>query len=60
LFSEAVRMFSPFSHRSESPTEIKAAPAPQVEARQDPARDIEGLREQMAEMQAKLEALSRK
>ena len=49
LFNEAMRMFSPFRAASE-PKE--SAPAETSE--------LDGLRQQMAEMQKKLEDLSRK
>jgi polyhydroxyalkanoate synthesis repressor PhaR len=51
LFSEAMKMFSPF-------------PKPAAEIAEDapaePGDDLDGLRRQMAEMQEKLDALSRK
>jgi polyhydroxyalkanoate synthesis repressor PhaR len=56
LFTEAMRMFSPFSARNpDKPGELTSEGAP---ART--ASEIDGLKRQMAEMQARLEALSRK
>jgi polyhydroxyalkanoate synthesis repressor PhaR len=56
LFTEAMRMFSPFSARTpDKPGE--AAPEP---ANPQSAAELDGLKRQMAEMQARLEALSRK
>jgi polyhydroxyalkanoate synthesis repressor PhaR len=52
FFSEAMRMFSPFPKGEEKG---KGAAPSQAEG-----GDIEGLKQQMADMQAKLEALSRK
>ena len=54
FFTEAMRMFSPFAPKSGG----QAKPdAPEDEPA---ANDLEGLKRQMAEMQAKLEALSKK
>ena len=53
FFSEAMRMFSPFPKGEEKG---KGAATSQPEG----GGDIEGLKQQMADMQAKLEALSRK
>jgi polyhydroxyalkanoate synthesis repressor PhaR len=58
FFTEAMRMFSPFANRGEAKGETKGEATP--EGKPDPSADIEGLRRQMADMQAKLEALSRK
>jgi polyhydroxyalkanoate synthesis regulator protein len=56
LFTEAMRMFSPFSARNpEKPGEA----APEA-ANPQSAAELDGLKRQMAEMQARLEALSRK
>ena len=52
LFSEAMKMFTPF-RTSMEPKESQPNGS-------DETSDIEGLRQQMAEMQKKLEALSRK
>jgi polyhydroxyalkanoate synthesis repressor PhaR len=52
LFSEAMKMFTPF-RTSMEPKESQPSGS-------DETSDIEGLRQQMAEMQKKLEALSRK
>jgi polyhydroxyalkanoate synthesis repressor PhaR len=56
LFTEAMRMFSPFSARNpDKPGELASEAAnPQS------AAELDGLKRQMAEMQARLEALSRK
>jgi polyhydroxyalkanoate synthesis repressor PhaR len=57
LFSEAMKMFSPFAPRPDD----KAAPKKEGEpnAVKDPG-ELDGLRRQMAEMQARLDALSKK
>ena len=55
LFSEAMKMFSPFR-----PPEPKSAVSEPQESGPGEASDLEGLRQQMAEMQKKLEALARK
>jgi len=54
FFSEAMRMFSPFANRDEKGEPKGGTPA------KPEGGDIEGLKQQMADMQAKLEALSRK
>ena len=56
LVTEAMRMFSPFSARNpDNPGELASEAAnPQS------AAELDGLKRQMAEMQARLEALSRK
>jgi polyhydroxyalkanoate synthesis repressor PhaR len=67
LFTEAMRMFSPFSARSDAdkagaPTSEGAnrpAASAQGPSAQAPS-ELDGLKRQMAEMQARLEALSRK
>jgi len=59
LFNEAMKMFSPFRPAAERSAPERSA----EEAKDSPAAEggeIEHLREQMAEMQKKLEALSRK
>ena len=57
LFSEAMKMFSPF--RATSPG--AKAPAPEVkESESGETNELDGLKQQLAEMQKKLEALSRK
>ena len=55
FFTEAMRMFSPFSARAD-----KSGEAASEGAGADPASELDGLKRQMAEMQARLEALSRK
>jgi polyhydroxyalkanoate synthesis repressor PhaR len=57
FFTEAMKMFSPFSAKAEAK---QAGPA--TEAKPPPAGgdDLDALRRQMADMQAKLEALSRR
>jgi polyhydroxyalkanoate synthesis repressor PhaR len=57
FFTEAMRMFSPFAKRNEAKGEEKDA---QAEPKPGAAPDIDSLRQQMADMQAKLDALSRK
>ena len=54
FFSEAMRMFSPFANRDE-----KGEPKGGTLAKPE-GGDIEGLKQQMADMEAKLEALTRK
>jgi polyhydroxyalkanoate synthesis repressor PhaR len=56
LFTEAMRMFSPFSARNPDNPGEPAAEGTNAQS----AGEIDGLRRQMAEMQARLEALSRK
>jgi polyhydroxyalkanoate synthesis repressor PhaR len=51
LFTEAMRMFTPFTGRK---TETPGEPAAES------TNELDGLKRQMAEMQARLEALSRK
>ena len=51
FFSEAMRMFTPFAQRGEGKGETGGAETP---------NDLDALKRQMADMQAKLEALSRK
>jgi polyhydroxyalkanoate synthesis repressor PhaR len=51
FFTEAMRLFTPFAQRGEGKGEAGAA---------DGVDDLEHLKRQMAEMQAKLEALARK
>jgi polyhydroxyalkanoate synthesis repressor PhaR len=56
IFTDAMRMFTPFAARVDGATEEKQEAKPQAET----APEIEGLKLQMADMQAKLDALSRK
>jgi polyhydroxyalkanoate synthesis repressor PhaR len=56
LFSEAMKMFSPFASRPDDNAERKE---PEQNAVKD-AGELDGLRRQMAEMQAKLDALSKR
>jgi len=58
FFTEAMRMFSPFATRGDAKGEGKGEP--RAEGKPEASADIDGLKQQMAEMQAKLEALSRK
>jgi polyhydroxyalkanoate synthesis repressor PhaR len=55
LFSEAMKVFSPFR----LPTETKGPASERPESEAGDTGELEGLKEQMAEMQKKLEALSR-
>jgi polyhydroxyalkanoate synthesis repressor PhaR len=55
FFTEAMRMFSPFPHPSSGAPDVKAA-APQEET----GSDLETLKRQMADMQAKLDKLASK
>ena len=57
LFTEAMRMFSPFSARDGA---AKPGEAASEGAGGEAASELDGLKRQMAEMQARLEALSRK
>ena len=57
FFTEAMRMFSPFANRSEGKGDEKD---PKAQPKPSAASDIDSLRQQMADMQAKLDALSRK
>jgi polyhydroxyalkanoate synthesis repressor PhaR len=57
FFTEAMRMFTPFAQRNGEKGEGKGEPA---EANGAGSDDLDMLRRQMADMQAKLEALSRK
>jgi polyhydroxyalkanoate synthesis repressor PhaR len=54
FFTEAMRMFSPFAQRGENKDGSKE------HLPETGAGDLDGLRRQMADMQAKLDALSRK
>ncbi|MGO4572182.1 polyhydroxyalkanoate synthesis repressor PhaR [Microvirga sp. 2TAF3] len=54
FFSEAMRMFSPFAQRGTGSSEAKTG------APGESADDLDALKRQMAEMQAKLDQLSRK
>ena len=63
FFTEAMRMFSPFATRGEgrggeAKGEVRGEG--RSEGKPEASSDIDGLKQQMAEMQAKLEALSRK
>ena len=58
FFTEAMRMFSPFAARGDAKGEGKGEA--KAEGKPEASSDIDGLKQQMAEMQAKLEALSRK
>jgi polyhydroxyalkanoate synthesis repressor PhaR len=65
FFTEAMRMFSPFHKREESMTdghvETKQDSASGASgSRADATNDLETLKRQMADMQSKLDALSRK
>ena len=62
LFTEAMRMFSPFSARdaADKPGEPKSEGASGEGAAVQGPGELDGLKRQMAEMQARLEALSRK
>ena len=57
LFTEAMRMFSPFSGRDGA---AKPGQPASEGASGEAASELDGLKRQMAEMQARLEALSRK
>jgi polyhydroxyalkanoate synthesis repressor PhaR len=57
FFTEAMRMFSPFANRSEAKPDENGEPGP---AGKEGADDLESLKRQMADMQARLEALSKK
>jgi polyhydroxyalkanoate synthesis repressor PhaR len=52
FFSEAMRMFSPFSRRPTGEATEETAPAP--------TGDLDALRRQMADMQARLDAIAKK
>lgn len=54
FFTEAMRMFSPFAQRNEGKEGLKEQPP------ETGAGDLDTLKRQMADMQAKLDALSRK
>ena len=54
FFSEAMRMFSPFAQRPAGENDAKAEPKPEASG------DLEALKRQMADMQAKLDKLARK
>ena len=54
FFSEAMRMFSPFAQRPGGENAAKAEPKPEASG------DLEALKRQMADMQAKLDKLARK
>jgi polyhydroxyalkanoate synthesis repressor PhaR len=54
FFTEAMRMFSPFAQRQQEGADVKS------DAATDESGDIEALKRQMADMQAKLDKLARK
>ena len=56
FFTEAMRMFSPFTPQGE----VKPGEEETQQKKTEPAGDLESLKRQMADMQAKLDALSRK
>jgi polyhydroxyalkanoate synthesis repressor PhaR len=58
FFSEAMRMFSPFAKPPAGATEAKSEA--KSDAQGESAGDIEALKRQMADMQAKLDKLARK
>ena len=58
LFVEAMRMFSPFAQRGEDKAETKGEPKPATNG--EGPDDLDALKRQMADMQAKLDALARK
>lgn len=58
FFTEAMRMFSPFAQRPQEGTGARSEG--KTEAAEDDASDIEALKRQMADMQAKLDKLARK
>ena len=62
FFTEAMRMFTPFAQRNGEKGEDKTEGRgePKAEANGAVSDDLDMLRRQMADMQAKLEALSRK
>ena len=55
MFEQAMRMFSPFPHAASAGVEEKA-PAPETEQSNS---DIEALRKQLSEMEARIEKLSK-
>ncbi len=61
FFADAMRMFSPFARRTATEAEGEAAspPAPPAAA-PPPAGDLDTLRREMADMQARLDALTKK
>jgi polyhydroxyalkanoate synthesis regulator protein len=58
FFTEAMRLFSPFSGQAGAKPDAK--PAPEPEASGQSASELDALKRQMADMEAKLDALSRK
>ncbi|RDI61829.1 polyhydroxyalkanoate synthesis repressor PhaR [Microvirga subterranea] len=56
LFTDAMRMFSPFAQRQADEDEAKSKAEPKTEA----SGELETLKKQMADMQAKLDKLARK
>ncbi|HZH51036.1 MAG TPA: polyhydroxyalkanoate synthesis repressor PhaR [Microvirga sp.] len=61
FFSEAMRMFSPFAQRQADEAESGQKPSRvKGEAQAEPSGEIEALKRQMADMQAKLDKLARK
>jgi polyhydroxyalkanoate synthesis repressor PhaR len=59
FFTEAMRMFSPFAKRGEGKGESKAETKGEASGT-DPGSELDSLKRQMADMQAKLDALARK
>ena len=57
LFSEAMKMFTPFAPRTNAKPGSQEQTEPSVDKETD---ELEGLRRQMADMQARLDALSKK
>jgi polyhydroxyalkanoate synthesis regulator protein len=60
FFTEAMRMFAPFAGQGEDQANEGKGEAKAKETKGEKANDIDALKRQMVEMQAKLEALSRK
>jgi polyhydroxyalkanoate synthesis repressor PhaR len=60
FFSEAMRMFSPFAAGGKGNAAPGTAPEAKPEAGATDSIDLDALKRQMADMQAKLDALSRK
>ncbi len=56
LFTDAMRMFSPFAQRQADEDEARSKAEPKAEA----SGELETLKKQMADMQAKLDKLARK
>jgi polyhydroxyalkanoate synthesis repressor PhaR len=60
FFMEAMRMFTPFAARGEGKGEKPEKAESKPTGKSEAGNDLDSLKQQMAEMQAKLEALSRK